>query len=783
MMTNYNNVPDQLKALEQWLLYRLEIIGDRVAKVPYDPNNPRSYANHSDPETWGKFADVLNLSETFETGIGFVFKDGGGIFGIDIDSIDKVALEDQPAALKLRELIWNNFPTYCERSPSGKGMHYIGFGSLPEGFRGIKDSKYQIEIYDAHRYFTMTGDTFDGAHSVLNDCQLALTELALTFSPVADGEGVLATSEKDDRTVPEICHTISKWQNGKHFEFLMGVGSTKSEILARYSNDHSAADMALTNYIAHGTKDVERAVEIFRLSPLWRGTKGGYATEESYINRYLIKNGFALVWQERARKEAQTRVAVEQGREIAARLATKPKVDNKYNIELPAVDFLNDGMTLPPGAMGAFVKAVYDASSNPNLPYALAVSFALISGMAGRGYRCGRDGCNVFMLVAGQSATGKTQTINALTHLIQEVGGLSLTDKPPIHRIFQGGAKSAQGIHDKLSNVLAGAWFTDECASMLKVLTKPENNNDLELKDTVNLLYDAAAPGRTWTISASRASNDKKGANCISIGIAWFTTLEKMYDSISIAEAKDGFLSRFIPIFYEGTLGHDNESRINTLPMDVQERLRAFISQVTMFDIILGSNPTGAGKLIQVAIAEDANALLQGFNKQARDLARRAQRESDPLPSIYVAMSRVGVTAQRLAVTMAVMDNPVLPTITIEHVRWAIQFVAGRTLDVIRRVETGEIGGGAQIEVQTVVRTMKLLVDKYSGVVPAGILRDRLRLVQPFKEMKSNQVLAYINTALKGMEEEGRLLTSIDKKDGRGRPATFYSMTNDKVWE
>lgn len=781
-MTNYANIPQQLTNLEQWVCYKAEFSGDRIIKVPYNPGSIRDYASHSDPETWGKFDEVTNLAEAFSMGIGFVFKDGGGIFGIDVDSMDKVSPEDRSAALKLREMIWKNFPTYCEASPSGRGMHYIGYGSLPEGIRGIKDSKYQIEIYDAHRYFTMTGKVLEGRGQLV-DCQPALSELALTFSPVAEGEGVLGTSENDDRTVAEICHTISRWQNGKHFEFLMGAGSTKQEILARYNNDHSSADLALTNYIAHGTKDVNKAVEIFRLSPLWRGTKGGYTTEESYINRYLIKNGFALVWQERERKEAATRIAVEQGREIAARIVNKPKIENRYNLELPAVDFNADGLTLPPGAMGEFVKAVYNGTSNPNLPYALAVSFAFISGMAGRGYRVGRDGCNVFMLVAGQSATGKSQTINALTHLVQNMEGLALTDKPPVHRIYQGAAKSAQGIHDQLSGVLAGAWFTDECASMLRVLTSPENNGDHELKDSINLLYDAASPGRIWRLSASRASNEKKGINCISIGIAWFTTLEKMYDSISAGEAKDGFLSRFIPIFYEGTLGYDNKQRIDRLPADVAEKFKAFTSQVSIFDIILGSDPTGRNKLIQVAITEDAETLLQDFNTQARELARRSQRESDPLPEIYVAMSRVGITAQRLATTMAVMDNPVLPVIRIEHVKWAIQFVAGRTLDVIRRVETGEIGSGAQVEVQTIVRLMKKLAPKYNGVVPAGVLRDKLRLVQPFKSTKSNQVLNHINSALKSMEEEGRILTSVDKTDQRGRPAMFYSMTNDKVWE
>lgn len=781
-MNKYDNIPHALRELDQWILWRTEYRGDKPTKVPYNANNPREYANHADPETWASFDMARDMAEAFGMGIGFVFKNGGGIFGLDIDSLKKVAVENTAAALKLREAIWNNFPTYCERSPSGAGMHYIGYGSLPEGIRGIKDSKYQVEIYDQVRYFTMTGDVIEG-RTELVDCQAALSELALTFSPVADGEAYVSTGETDSRTVEEICFAISQWQNGKHFEFLMGVGATKQDILARYNNDHSSADLALTNYIAHATKDINKAIEIFRRSPLWRGTKGGYTTEEAYINRYLIQNGFALVWKEREKKEAQQRAHVEQGREIAARIAVKPKTTNKYDLSLPAVDFSDDGMHLPPGAMGAFVKAVYDATFTPNLPYALAVSFAFISGIAGRGYRFGRSGCNTFFLVAGQSATGKTQTIDALCHLVQNVRGLTLMDRPPITRVITAAAKTSQGIYDQFAHVMAGVWYTDECASMLKSLTDPQTNGDHELKDGINRLYDAAVPGKLWQLSASRASSDKKGINCLSMGIAWFTTLEKMFDSINVGEAKDGFLSRFIPIFYEGTLGADNYNQIENMPDNVEAQFRTLVSQVSMFDMVLASNPTGNNKLIQVSIDADANALLQSFNEQAREIARRAQRASDPLPDVYVALSRIGTTAQRLCTVMAAMDNPILPIIRLEHVKWAIQFVAGRILDVIHRIESGEIGGGATVEVQTIVRIMKRLAPRYNGVVPAGVLRDRLRLVAPFKDMKGGQVISYINAALKSMEEEGRILSSIDKNDGRARPAIRYSMTNDKIWE
>jgi hypothetical protein len=50
-------------------------------------------------------------------------------------------------------------PTYCEVSPSGKGLHYFLYGKLPpELGNGKRNSKTGVEMYNSSRYFTMTGN-------------------------------------------------------------------------------------------------------------------------------------------------------------------------------------------------------------------------------------------------------------------------------------------------------------------------------------------------------------------------------------------------------------------------------------------------------------------------------------------------------------------------------------------------------------------------------------------------------------------------------------------------
>ena len=789
-MNSYDSIPEGLRRLDQWVLWQIEYDKyDKPTKRPYQAANWRRFASHNDRSTWASFDMACSSAEASGMGIGFVFTKDDGFFGIDVDPMYKVKDDANDTALELRAQIHEAFPTYCELSPSKQGRHYIGWGAIPENISAIKDSKYQIEIYDHLRFFTITGQIIDGRQT-LADCQESLNELTAAFAP-SQRTNAQVVHEIDDRSVDDIINYIRGWANGAGFAFMMDA--PLPDILARYRSDHSGADMALLNYIGVATKDPDLAVQVFRRSPLWRGTKDGYTSVEAYTNKYLIGFGLTRIWEEQAIKDEQRKRAAEQGAEIAARLKVRTEneetgetpVDNKYNIILPHVNLADDTICFPPGMMGEFVKSVHDATFTPNIPYSLAVSFAYLSGLCGRGFRFGRSGCNVFTLVAGKSATGKSQSIDAMEHLISRVTSQGDMEKPPTSRIITAAAKTAQGIYDHFNKTLSGAWITDECASMLSSLTRPVSNGDHELKDSINRLYDAAVPGKKWALSASRASNDKKGITCLSIGVAWFTTIEKMLESINEAEAKDGFLSRFIPIFYEGTLGYDNYNQLDEFPPHVAQTFSTLLAIVNRVDQTFAFNAMGGDALVKVAIDTNAQRIMSEFNQASRNIARRAQDDKDELPEIYVALSRIGMTAQRMAVVCAVMDNVAMPVIRQEHVLWAIQFVAGRTVDVIRRMEAGEIGQGDSIELRAIVATVKKLSIRHKkGLVPSSELHNNLRSRAPFRSIQAaGGPMRAIKYALDNMVSDSMVERIVEDSGKQGRPITGYVMNDHKCWD
>lgn len=68
------NIPQELKALTQWVLWRQEIRDGKPTKVPYQANGRRADATR--PETWTAFSAAVNAylkkPDQF-SGVGFVF--------------------------------------------------------------------------------------------------------------------------------------------------------------------------------------------------------------------------------------------------------------------------------------------------------------------------------------------------------------------------------------------------------------------------------------------------------------------------------------------------------------------------------------------------------------------------------------------------------------------------------------------------------------------------------------------------------------------------------------
>lgn len=161
---NADGIPEELRSLKRFVVWRLQLEGTSPKKIPYDAQEidqigfrrDKCKADVTDEDCMFTFEQVIGVWKTRSdvTGIGFCFVEEDGYFGIDLDH----CITDGKIKREAQEIL-TEFCTYRELSISGDGIHLIGRGvPLKTGKRpGKTDSEKWIEVYNKERYFVMTG--------------------------------------------------------------------------------------------------------------------------------------------------------------------------------------------------------------------------------------------------------------------------------------------------------------------------------------------------------------------------------------------------------------------------------------------------------------------------------------------------------------------------------------------------------------------------------------------------------------------------------------------------
>lgn len=306
--TDYNNIPQEMKALPQWVGYfrkpKLKKDGtpdyhsDGTPRMDKIPVNPRTLygASSANAQDWtdfntalasvGKSATVGGKMGIIE-GIGFMFSPLEGqetICGIDIDHvIDNKTGELHPAAA---ELI-TDFNSYTELSPSECGLHIFYKGSnhseWKNKFEGIFGSGTGLEMYQTKRFFTVTGKAYGEQRQIIsadNTAEKYYNRFAVSVKEhkekTPDSPIIILT---DDQVIEK-----ATFCNGEKFLALMR-GDTSS-----YGEDESRADLALCGILAFWCNgDAVQIDRIFRRSGLMRDKWDGKRGNTTYGNITIQK--------------------------------------------------------------------------------------------------------------------------------------------------------------------------------------------------------------------------------------------------------------------------------------------------------------------------------------------------------------------------------------------------------------------------------------------------------------------------------------------------------------
>ncbi|HDH6548649.1 phage/plasmid primase, P4 family [Staphylococcus aureus] len=270
---NSLGIPDELIELPQWVLWRAEWNEkqQQYSKIPYSYAGYKASSTNSD--TWTIFDAINSIYEQNEgyDGIGFVISEHDNYIVLDIDNaIDESSQITSNLALDMTKM------TYCEKSPSGTGLHCFFKGELPKE-RKKKRSDLDIELYDNARFMTMTGESI--GQREISDDQSLLNNLVERYFKQEElpetfiGNNITNKSNLDDEDVINIM--LKSKQKDKISNLLQGNYEP-------YFDSPSEAVQSLLHYLAFYTsKDKEQMERIFlnynNLTDKW-GSKRGNTT-------------------------------------------------------------------------------------------------------------------------------------------------------------------------------------------------------------------------------------------------------------------------------------------------------------------------------------------------------------------------------------------------------------------------------------------------------------------------------------------------------------------------
>lgn len=291
-------LPDALSILtatHNWVAWRLENVQgrDKPAKIPYNPNTGER-AKPNDNSTWSSFDNAKALADKFHGGLGFMFSDGCGYCGIDLDN---VILSDGTLKPFAQDIV-DALDSYTEISPSGNGLHILCTLKRPLSTFGSKRNNRALgaEIYDSAHYLTVTGNVY-GDEKPIRDCTNILSEIYQKYwhSELNDNKVQVnsnASLPPDNLSDSELLERMFNSQHGLEIKRLY-----EGDITGYQSQ--SEAELALCNHLAFWTgHNASRIDSLFRRSglmrPKWDEKHGnqtyGQMTIDKAINSASTRN-------------------------------------------------------------------------------------------------------------------------------------------------------------------------------------------------------------------------------------------------------------------------------------------------------------------------------------------------------------------------------------------------------------------------------------------------------------------------------------------------------------
>lgn len=800
------NIPVELRQLNQWVLWRLEDRSGKGSKVPYQVSGKK--ASTTEPNHWSTFEDCQRAwasNPSGFTGLGFVFSGCDGLVGIDLDNCLGEQGEILPWASMLVETL-EQF-AYIEASPSGRGLKAWLKAQQVKGQRfevpGLPGSR--VEVYSSGRYFTTTGWTWPKCQRVLSDGQACLesvlewisereamasdsTEAGLAVQPleVPSSPAAWTPGPADHSSRPEAIERARLYLLscppaisgcGGHPHTLATAGAVA--VGFNLSEDEAFQVMVQWNETCQPPwpdrelrRKIREAIKTNKKQPGYLLEQAGLylgQVDQASVNLEGLTLGAAVV---EAQPEAEGPPAtlddllkaleasgVDMGEIhstiLRARVARFRDIAIGYKLRdemlrpRPA-----SGMELvlpepPAGFLRDFTAWQLETAYKPQPVFALMGSICCLATLVGRKVKLAdRYGTrpNIQAICLGETGIGKDHARKCILELFQAANSLELlaSDEPA----------SDAGLVKELATAGAGRlWMADEFGRFLATTSDAKSSHLYGIKSQLLKLFSNAGNPRYVPKAYVDARNNIVVPFPFLVLMAT-STPGAVVGSLRPSDIEEGLIGRMLLVAGSPKVKQQTPKAI-ALPVHLVEFARKLFQYQAgggnTFGQVMGGHET------EVAVSKEASALLEVFQ---RDCDRSLE-----LGGPNVLWSRAVEKAKQLAIVAAcsrIDFIPWPPEVGEPEILWAIGMVRAITDYMINLADSHLADSKRDSQVKSVLRVIREAGQK-------GLQRQLLyRHVKGLSSREIEEITSYLVTS-------GQIVLESTLAQGKqGRPSVLY---------
>ena len=663
-MTNLLNVPEELRALPQWVVAAPD-------KTPLNPHTLRA-ASVTDMTTWGTFEQAVQAARGGN--VGFVFTKGDPYAFIDLD----YPLNQEQADRHQR--IADAIGSYTEISISGKGCHIIVRGAVPRGVRRDK-----VEVYSSERYAIMTGNVWKGLP--ITDQQQALETLyremggeqqATLAKGMLECDAMLSDAEVYDMAcrAANSVKFLELW-NGRWKE--LGYGS------------QSEADQALMDMLCFYSISNEQCRRMFRTSALGQRKK---AERQDYVNNMIRKfrSEQPPPVDLSSLRFAPDAPAVQDMPEAAPAPVVSP-VEEEEEAHGEAEPMLG----LPPGLLGQFADFIYRSAYHPIPEAAVAGAITLMSGIAGRQYDINNNNVALYTILLAASGTGKEAAAGGIGALLDA----AMVHIPAaVEFRGPGGFGSGAGLLRALSERAVPNMMSiigEISYALAAMLNRRAAPNEQMLLRCLLDVYTKSRRGDT--LQSTAYSDTQKNTKVMvnpTLTLLGESVPDRFYASLTPESISSGFVPRLLLLEYTGDVLPPNRADRPTVPP--RETIAGLCD---LIETVLRMQNNHDTRCTVGMDAQAAHYMLEHENHTIR--SRTGKGLPDDVKQLW---SRVHMKVLKLAALSAISCNRLSPIITLTDAEWAADIVGRGTRRMLAKLSSGDLGGADEGAQETSVLTV-----------------------------------------------------------------------------